>query len=93
MSSGSQAQRHIFITGGASGIGRAVAIYFAKKGWFVTATDVNASGLEETLGLIDGDAKFSKLLDVRDRDAWDEALKLGEKHGYRNAQTTVIAPT
>ncbi len=25
--------------------------------------------------------------------SWDEALKLGEKHGYRNAQTTVIAPT
>jgi len=25
--------------------------------------------------------------------AWDEALKLGEKHGYRNAQATVIAPT
>ncbi len=25
--------------------------------------------------------------------AWDEALALGEKHGYRNAQVTVIAPT
>ena len=25
--------------------------------------------------------------------AWDLALKLGEEHGYRNAQTTVIAPT
>jgi len=25
--------------------------------------------------------------------AWDEALHLGEEHGYRNAQTTVIAPT
>jgi len=25
--------------------------------------------------------------------SWDEALKLGEKHGYRNAQATVIAPT
>lgn len=24
---------------------------------------------------------------------WDEALRLGEKYGYRNAQTTVIAPT
>ena len=24
---------------------------------------------------------------------WDEALTLGEKHGYRNAQTSVIAPT
>ena len=27
------------------------------------------------------------------RAAWDKALALGEKHGYRNAQTTVIAPT
>ncbi len=25
--------------------------------------------------------------------SWDEALKLGEKHGFRNAQTSVIAPT
>jgi ribonucleoside-diphosphate reductase alpha chain len=25
--------------------------------------------------------------------AWDKALSLGEKHGYRNAQTTVLAPT
>ncbi|MDO6727326.1 vitamin B12-dependent ribonucleotide reductase [Cognatishimia sp. 1_MG-2023] len=24
---------------------------------------------------------------------WDEALELGEKHGYRNAQVSVIAPT
>jgi ribonucleoside-diphosphate reductase alpha chain len=25
--------------------------------------------------------------------AWNKAIKLGEKHGYRNAQATVIAPT
>ncbi len=25
--------------------------------------------------------------------AWDAALSLGEQHGYRNAQTTVVAPT
>jgi len=25
--------------------------------------------------------------------AWDNAVQLGEKNGYRNAQTTVIAPT
>jgi ribonucleoside-diphosphate reductase alpha chain len=25
--------------------------------------------------------------------AWDDAVKLGEKYGYRNAQSTVIAPT
>src|SRR5580700_8433220 len=27
------------------------------------------------------------------REAWDEALKLGESAGYRNSQATVIAPT
>ncbi len=30
---------------------------------------------------------------ARARATWDEALKLGEAHGYRNAQSTVIAPT
>ena len=27
------------------------------------------------------------------RQAWDEALALGERHGFRNAQATVVAPT
>jgi ribonucleoside-diphosphate reductase alpha chain len=27
------------------------------------------------------------------RRAWDEAVELGEQHGYRNAQATVLAPT
>jgi ribonucleoside-diphosphate reductase alpha chain len=27
------------------------------------------------------------------RGAWDEAIALGEQHGYRNAQATVLAPT
>lgn len=27
------------------------------------------------------------------RDAWDEAVALGDEHGYRNAQATVLAPT
>jgi ribonucleoside-diphosphate reductase alpha chain len=27
------------------------------------------------------------------RTAWDEALALGQEHGYRNAQATVLAPT
>jgi len=78
MNSGSQARRHIFITGGASGIGRAVAEYFGARGWFVTVTDVNVAGLEDTLGLIEGGFKYSHRLDVRDRDAWDVALESAE---------------
>src|ERR1044071_1495901 len=27
------------------------------------------------------------------RAAWDDAVELGEQHGYRNAQATVLAPT
>jgi ribonucleoside-diphosphate reductase alpha chain len=34
----------------------------------------------------------ARLVDLA-RAAWDEALRLGEAHGYRNAQATVIAPT
>ncbi len=33
-----------------------------------------------------------RLVDLA-RASWDEALALGEKHGFRNAQATVIAPT
>ncbi|MFD0917554.1 vitamin B12-dependent ribonucleotide reductase [Pseudahrensia aquimaris] len=34
-----------------------------------------------------------KTLSDHAKAAWDRALELGEKHGYRNAQSTVIAPT
>src|SRR5680860_1851151 len=27
------------------------------------------------------------------KDAWDQALDAGSKHGYRNSQVTVLAPT
>jgi ribonucleoside-diphosphate reductase alpha chain len=33
-----------------------------------------------------------ELLEAAQR-AWDEAVELGEEHGYRNAQATVLAPT
>ncbi len=29
----------------------------------------------------------------RCKEAWDKAVESGKKHGYRNAQATVIAPT
>lgn len=44
--------------------------------------DSLAAGLQ-TYGALSGHA----------RRAWDRALALGEEHGYRNAQSTVIAPT
>ena len=78
---GAQARRNIFITGGASGIGRAVAEYFSKQGWFVSIADVNVAGMQDTLGLIEGGFKYSHQLDVRDRAAWDTALEAAATAG------------
>ncbi len=41
---------------------------------------------------IDADAVPEGMLSAA-KQAWDEAVALGERHGYRNAQATVLAPT
>ena len=64
----------IFITGGASGIGRAVAVKFGSQGWFVGLADVNESGIRETAAMIPAGMSSLHKLDVRDRAAWDDAL-------------------
>ncbi|BEV01654.1 SDR family oxidoreductase [Novosphingobium olei] len=66
--------RTIFITGGGSGIGRAVAQRFAREGWFVGLADVSESGMAETAALLPKGASSIHKLDVRDRAGWDAAL-------------------
>jgi ribonucleoside-diphosphate reductase alpha chain len=46
----------------------------------------------EPVALIASDCKDARLIEHA-RKAWDLALALGEKHGFRNAQATVVAPT
>lgn len=64
----------IFITGGASGIGRAVAVKFGSQGWFVGLADINESGARETAAMLPAGKSSIHKLDVRDREAWDTAL-------------------
>ena len=45
------------------------------------------------LGNIEGTETVPTDLLAAARQAWDDALNLGEVHGYRNAQATVLAPT
>ena len=68
-------RKAIFITGGGSGIGQAVARYFGARGWFVGLGDIDKAGMRETEEQIGNGFVYSHVLDVRDRAAWDEALE------------------
>lgn len=75
--------RAIFITGAASGIGRATALLFARRGWFVGGFDANAAGLE-VLARDLGERGMVGQLDVVDRDAFGRAAgRFGQATGGR----------
>jgi NAD(P)-dependent dehydrogenase (short-subunit alcohol dehydrogenase family) len=67
-------RKNIFITGGASGLGREVARYFAGKGWFVGLADVNDAGTAETAKLLPPGQSSQHHLDVTNRAQWAQAL-------------------
>ena len=69
----------IFITGAASGIGKATALQFFKRGWFVGATDVDEAGLQALKTELNHDC-FTSYLDVRDKVAFDKVMA-----GFANA--------
>jgi NAD(P)-dependent dehydrogenase (short-subunit alcohol dehydrogenase family) len=68
-------QKSIFVTGAGSGIGRATAQLFARRGWFVGLFDVNQQGLEETAASLPDGQRLSMLFDVRDRAGWTRAVE------------------
>ncbi|HEX4183447.1 MAG TPA: SDR family oxidoreductase [Caulobacteraceae bacterium] len=67
-------RKSIFITGAASGIGRATALLFAKNGWFVGGFDVNAQGLTALADDIGAENCITGVLDVTDKTAFEAAL-------------------
>jgi ribonucleoside-diphosphate reductase alpha chain len=54
--------------------------------------DIPPVGIDATQ-FTDSDPMAPRSLLGAAQECWDRALALGAKHGYRNAQTTVIAPT
>lgn len=68
------AAQSIFITGAASGLGREVARFFARKGWFVGIADVNEAGMAETAAMLPEGMSSIHKLDVTDRAAWKQVI-------------------
>jgi NAD(P)-dependent dehydrogenase (short-subunit alcohol dehydrogenase family) len=78
----------IFITGAASGIGRATAKLFAERGWTVGIFDVDDAGLdalEREIG--NGGKNVRGKLDVTSEKSWKEAVARFAEHtgGQMNA--------
>jgi NAD(P)-dependent dehydrogenase (short-subunit alcohol dehydrogenase family) len=74
----------VFITGGASGIGRATAVRLAEEGATVVVTDVDEEGGRETVSEVEnvgGEATFHEL-DVRDYEAFESLIEAtADRHG------------
>jgi NAD(P)-dependent dehydrogenase (short-subunit alcohol dehydrogenase family) len=67
-------RKSIFVTGAASGMGRATARLFREKGWYVGAFDVNAEGLEALKAELGAENGLFRRLDVTDRADYKAAL-------------------
>ncbi|RJF90062.1 SDR family oxidoreductase [Oleomonas cavernae] len=79
-----QGRPAIFVTGAASGIGRACAELFARRGWFVGLYDINAPGADAVAASLGQGNAVSGGLDVSDPAAWQSALAaFWERSGNR----------
>jgi NAD(P)-dependent dehydrogenase (short-subunit alcohol dehydrogenase family) len=67
-------RKAIFVTGGASGLGREVARYFAQQGWFVGIADVDEIGMAQTAALLPAGQSSIHRLDVTAREQWKTVL-------------------
>src|SRR5260221_1276473 len=75
-------QKSIFVTGAASGIGRATALLFAERGWFVGLFDVNEKELRVVAEAIGESCCRYQALDVTDPVNYEQAIKyFGEYTG------------
>ena len=68
-------RKSVFVTGAASGIGRATALLFAQRGWFVGAFDVSQAGLDTLQRDIGAQNGLFAALDVTDRQAFHAAVE------------------
>ncbi len=79
--------KSIFVTGAASGIGRATSLLFASRGFRVGCYDVNVEGVRKVADEIDAragkNASCHGRIDVTNEESWAAALADFESHAHR----------
>ena len=66
------------VTGAASGIGKATALYFFKKGYLVSCLDIDMKGVQQTLEEINFSGNAFKLDVANIKDVQDKCLKINQ---------------
>ena len=74
--------RSIFVTGAASGIGRATALLFGQRGYKVGAYDLDLDGAKRVAERIGPSASYGRL-DVVNAEAWSQAVSDFEASAHR----------
>lgn len=76
-------KKTIFVTGAASGIGKATALLFGRRGWAVGCYDVDVDGARRVAEEI-GKGTFHGRIDVTSEESWKTAIA-----DFRSASTTL----
>ncbi|MFO1400783.1 MAG: SDR family oxidoreductase [Steroidobacteraceae bacterium] len=74
--------RTALVTGAASGLGREIAIRFAREGATVVVTDIDSDGLDSVREQI-GERSWARRLDVCSEPDWTAAIREVESRGGR----------
>jgi len=74
-------KQRIFITGGASGLGKAIALRFARAGWKVCIADLHEARGAETLSALGADGYFLRCDVTREEDLRAAAESLQARWG------------
>jgi Short-chain alcohol dehydrogenase of unknown specificity len=68
-------KKYIFITGGASGMGKSTVQLFIDKGWFVGCYDINKNNLNALEEEINSENLICRELDVSNKYMFEKAVK------------------
>ena len=94
MANDGQGAPRVLVTGAGCGLGRHLAVDFARRGCRIAIADLNAAGVEESLGLCRklGAEGISVVGDLTQAGAPDAAVSAGHQHRTPHCHLSLRPP-